>query len=127
MKRVAALVLVAGLVAAACAVPDPGETTYPLPSEAISWPLPTQPASSPAPCPISELQPVTLEWDAIHRAFSAGGEKLLWPRGFSSRKLPNGRLEILAPDGTVVARDGDTIELGGTDYEHVCRVGSVEY
>lgn len=37
------------------------------------------------------------------------------------------RSSSLAPDGTVVARDGDTIKLGGPDYMHVCRVQSVEY
>jgi hypothetical protein len=89
--------------------------------------LPTQPESNPTTCPTSALTPVKVDWDATHRGLSLGGEKIVFPRGFSARILPSGRLEILAPNGIVVARDGDTVTLGGTDYSHVCRVQGLEY
>ena len=125
MKAIAALFLAAAL-AAGCGLADPETTAYPLPSTPIAWPLPTQAEATAAGCPATELEPVKVEWDAVRRALSVGGEKVVWPRGFSARILPNGRLEILAPNGTVMARDGDTISVGGADYEHVCRVQSVQ-
>lgn len=125
MRRILALVLVAG-VAAACSLFD-DEPTYPLPAAAIVWALPTQAGASPSVCPSTQLAPLRIDWDAIHRILSVGGEKVLWPRGFSERLLPSGRLDILAPDGSVVARDGDTVAFGGSDYQHVCRVQGVEY
>jgi len=126
MKRVVALLLVTGLLASACSLSEE-DPVYPLPTAAITWALPTQPASGPTACPTTELGPVRAEWDATHRGLSLGGKKVIFPRGFLARILPSGRLEIMAPDGTVVARDGDTISLGGVDYLHVCRVQGVEY
>lgn len=125
MKRVLLLVLLAG-PAAGCSW-DPGEITYPLPTEAITWPMPMQSPASQRACPSIELAPINVEWDSTHRTLSLGGEKVLFPPGFMYRELPSGHVEIVAPDGTVVARDGDMLELGGSDYSHVCRVGSVEY
>jgi hypothetical protein len=129
MKRSPAWVLVAVLAAVIVASCSLGEEdpTYPLPSAPITWPLPTQPASSPSACPTTELAPVQVDWDAVHRTLSLGGQKVFFPAGFTSRELPSGRLEIVAPDGSVIARDGDTLNLGGSDYMHVCRVQSVEY
>jgi hypothetical protein len=125
MRLILALVLAAGL-AGACSASDE-ETVYPLPSAAITIVLMTQAGTSSTACPPTDLAPVKADWDATHRALSVGGEKVIWPRGFSARLLPSGHLAILARDGTVVARDGDTIRLGGSDYMHVCRVQSVEY
>jgi hypothetical protein len=124
MKALLALLLAAGMVAACSMGEDP---TYPLPTSPITWPLPTQPVAGPTACPATVLTPVKIEWDATHRSLSLGGQKATLPNGFSARMLPTGRLEILAPDGTVAARDGDTIALGGSDYAHVCRVQGVEY
>jgi hypothetical protein len=125
MRLILTLVLVA-CVASACSLVD-DEPTYPLPTAAIAWSVPTQLDASPSVCPSTQLAPLRIDWDATHRSLSVGGEKLLWPRGFSARMLPSGRLEILAPDGNVVARDGDTVAFGGSDYMHVCRVQGVEY
>jgi hypothetical protein len=123
MRLIPALVLAAVLVGAC----QEEGTAYPLPSAPITEGLPTQEGSNSTICPSTDLAPVKLEWDATHRSLSMGGEKVIWPKGFSSRLLPSGRLDILAPNGSVVARDGDTITLGGSDYMHICRVQSVEY
>ena len=37
--------------------------------------------------------------------------RLLWPWGFTARFTP--RLEVVAQDGAVVAREGDDLDLGG--------------
>jgi hypothetical protein len=123
MRLILALVLAAVLVGAC----QEEGTVYPLPSAPITVGLPTQEGSNSIVCPSTDLAPVKVEWDATHRSLSMGGEKVIWPKGFSSRLLPSGRLDILAPNGSVVARDGDTITLGGSDYMHICRVQSVEY
>ncbi|HEX7612720.1 MAG TPA: hypothetical protein VF371_08085 [Candidatus Limnocylindrales bacterium] len=125
MRMFMVLVLAASVAGRCSALEE--ETVYLLPSVAISIELPTQAGTSSTACPPTDLAPVKADWDATHRALSVGGEKVVWPSGFSARELPSGHLEILSPDGTVVARDGDTIRLGGSDYMHVCRVQSVEY
>jgi hypothetical protein len=102
------------------------EPTYAPPASPLVLSLPTQ-SSAPASCPDTSLAPITINWNATFRRVSFGGEKLIWPAGFTARELPSGRLEIYAPDGTVVARDGDTITPGGADYQHVCRIDSVQY
>ena len=117
-----AVALVAGLVAG-CSSSYPGETAYPLPSGPIVIDLPVQsPLASDTGCVPLALPPVRVEWDASRRDISFGGQKVLWPNGYSARLLPTGRLEIVGPDGTVVARDGDTIQFGGSDYQHVCSI-----
>jgi hypothetical protein len=40
---------------------------------------------------------------------------------------PDGRFELLSPTGEVVAREGETLTVGGPDYMHVCRVQGVSY
>jgi hypothetical protein len=125
MRRVLVLLFAAGLVAG-CSMPD-DEPTYPLPTTAIIWPMPTVSDLGPVVCPSASLAPVKINWDATHRALNIGGQKVFWPAGFTARILPDGHLELVAPNGTVVARDGDTITLGGSDYSHICRVQGVEY
>lgn len=125
MRQLLALVLVAGLVAG-CALGEEDQT-YPLPTAAITLDVGAQATPGTAPCPSTDLAPVKIDWEATHRSLSFGGPKVELPKGFSGRMLPTGRLEILAPDGTVVARDGDTLILGGSDYMHVCRVQGVVY
>jgi hypothetical protein len=61
---------------------------------------------------------------------------LVWPRGFSARLL-DGRAEVVAPDGSVVAREGDELPSGtlggspsGTLAEpgfDICQVNSAYY
>ena len=56
-------------------------------------------------------------------------EPVLWPRGFSGR-LMDGRGELVAPDGTVVGRDRETIEAVGGWVDGVflvCSVDGVQY
>ena len=66
-------------------------------------------------------------------ALAEGGTErlIVWPRGFSAR-LIDGRGELIAPDGTVIGRDGDVLDhMGGSgpspDAFHVCDVGPVNY
>ena len=55
------------------------------------------------------------------------GNPILWPRGFSAREY-RGRLELVAPDGKVVARDGDEVpNVIGLGPELVCMVDGVQY
>ena len=123
MRRIMALMLVAGLVGAC---KEEG-TVYPLPSVPTTIGLPAQEGSSLTACPSTDLAPVKVDWDVTHRVLSVGGQKVIWPKGFSARLLPSGRLDILAPNGDVIARDTDTITLGGSDYMHICRVQGLEY
>jgi hypothetical protein len=125
MKLLLALV-VAATLAWGCTAFDEGPT-YTNPATPIHWPLPTQSEARTAPCPATELMPVQVGWDPVTRDLALGGQKVEFPKGFTARILPNGRLELLAPEGAVVARDGDTLRLGGADYMHVCRVQGVEY
>ena len=123
MKLILVLVLAVGL-SAACSLGESETTAYPLPSGPITIELPTQPpAPSGQGCVLLALPPVRVDWDPGHRAVSFGGEKTIWPYGYSARLLPTGRLEILAPDGKVIARDGDTVQFFGPDYQHVCSIG----
>ena len=73
------------------------------------------------------MTPILIAWDAAHRSLSLGGEKAVLPPGFTGRMLPDGRFELLGPGGDVVARDGDTLKVGGSDYIRVCRVQGVNY
>jgi hypothetical protein len=124
MRRVLELVAATALTAALVAACSFGESdpTYPLPAEPITVGLPTQSDSGAAGCPQTDLGQLRIEWDSLHRALSLGGGKFAFPSGYAAREMPSGRLEILAPDGTVVARDGATLQLNGADLEHICRV-----
>jgi hypothetical protein len=125
MKLILILAVAAGLVCGCTAFEEGPKYTNP--ATPIQWTLPTQSEARTAPCPSTELAAVQVGWDQVTRGLTLGGEKVVLPNGFSARILPSGRLEILAPDGSVVARDGDTLSLGGADYMHVCRVQGVIY
>ena len=56
--------------------------------------------------------------------------ELLWPWGFTARFTP--RLEVVAQDGAVVAREGDDLDLGGgftteTEEFAICEVNGTLY
>ena len=95
----------------------------PLPSGATALALPTQPWR-PWPfggfgCPMGLVTPVRVERDGDAVAFTRVDAQerviLIWPNGYSARLL-EGRAELVAPDGSVLAGEGDTISnlAGGT-------------
>jgi hypothetical protein len=62
------------------------------------------------------------QWSPEHTA-----PKILWPRGFSAREY-QGRLELVTPDGTVVARDGEEVpKVLGQGPESICMIDGVQY
>lgn len=138
MRRVAAVVVAAALVLAACEAfpigPTPGPqgvvrgnwvwpSPAPLPPGAVAVPLVTQeiqdipPDAEVVGCPLALLGSVTPEYrpnedPPVRYRQGDGFAKVGWPVGFSARLNP--RLEIVAPDGKVFAREGaPTDELGG--------------
>jgi len=132
---VAALPLVAALVLVGCQGTGAGitingwvwPTPAPLPAGATAVPLDidsipadVQPNVEYAACPMALLLPVTphlVPDDAarpIHYRSVADGQEIRvqWPVGFSARLDPG--LEIVAPDGKVIGREGVPLEgLGG--------------
>jgi len=63
-------------------------------------------------CPLALLTPIRVERDGVSMVFAdeASGSRVqvVWPNGYSARLL-NGRAELIPPDGSVLARDGDVI------------------
>lgn len=53
---------------------------------------------------------------------------IVWPYGFAGRVVGD-RAELLAPDGSVVAREGDVLDLGGGSGPpfHVCQINGKIY
>jgi hypothetical protein len=81
-------------------------------------------------CPGALINPVRMvrDGDAVSFEFLDGRPvDLVWPRGFSAWLL-EGRAEIVAPDGSVVARD-DGAEITGLvgDTRAICEVNGVAY
>ena len=87
-----------------------------LPPGATSLALVTQPWRLWPPsgfgCPTALVVPIRVERDEGALIFSDAADgirsQLVWPNGFSAR-LVNGRAELVAPDGSVLAREGDVI------------------
>lgn len=147
--RTAALVI-GGLVLASCSMfTQPGPvvggwrfaTPFPLPAGAVAVPLLTEriPASVPPnvelrACPAALISPFVIRHvpaDAarpIHYLVDNSRDMVvIWQVGFSARRTE--RLEIVAPDGKVLAREGERVEgLGGGYWDtpgvgeaaHVC-------
>ncbi len=141
MIRAASVGMVA-ILAAGCGAssssPWPVRTPYPLPSDASAAALVTAAPASPYPsgvgwaCPAALVSPVRITWDrAAGSAVFIGvdtGQRigLVWPRGFSARVVGD-RLEVVAPDGSIVGRDGDVLSgLGGTP-DGICAVQGTLY
>jgi hypothetical protein len=38
---------------------------------------------------------------------------LVWPAGFTARRAADGKVEIFSPTGSVIAREGDYLSVGG--------------
>jgi len=123
---------------AATGSPWPARTPFPLPAGGSTVPLTTAPPASPFPpnvawaCPASLILPLRIIWDRAAGTVrligvdTGGVVELVWPRGFSARVVAD-RLEIVAPDGTVVGRDGEILSgLGGTESD-VCNVKGTFY
>jgi hypothetical protein len=142
MLRTALATLLALTVVAGCSPGSgTGRTPYPLPPGAVSVALPTQPQyTSPIPspgigCQLMGPAHVLVVWDKTAHSVSFTFDQwstnkaptILWPRGFSAREY-QGRLELVAPDGKVVARDGEEVpNVGGLGPELVCMVDGVQY
>ncbi len=129
--------LLAALVLGACAgSPWSPRIPAPLPSDATALTLATAPQAAPLPAGVEWGCPDQLIGDV--RVFRVGGAvafewvgagqvDLVWPRGFSAR-LRHGATEIVAPDGSVIAREGDVISerLVGVE-SGICQVDGVFY
>ena len=125
MSRILGICIAMLVGTSACTVGPPASyapitrTPAPLPSGATALTLEVAPLAASGPPPnwacagaTTETLRVVLDGGAL--AFETDtGERidLVWPRGFSARLL-DGRAEIVAPDGSVIAREGDEIADG---------------
>ena len=111
-------------------------TPAPVPSGATALTLATAPAAEPLPtgvewaCPdalIGDVRVLRNEGAVVFEWTSGGRVDLVWPRGFSAW-LRDARAEIIAPDGSIVAREGQVISerLTGTEVG-ICAVDGVLY
>ncbi len=120
--------------------PFPPRTPAPLPLGALGLALETDAPATPVPhaewaCPAALLAPVRVlrsgDTVTFRMASNEADVTLIWPRGFSAR-LVAGRVEIVAPDGAVIAREEDLLAnmLGGAgDAQgfHICSVSNRIY
>ncbi len=115
------------------ASPASGATPVTILTEARPTPLPSGVAWG---CPQARRGPLRVELSGSELVFisTANGarESIVWPYGFSAR-LVDGKAELLAPDGAVIAREGEVLDdLGGGlgvsgDAFHVCSLGGTTY
>lgn len=131
-----ALVLVAGLFVVRGGTVSPA----PLPDGATALALRTQPPTwrlpiGPHVCPLAGLLPVRLVRDGQSLAFELvdTGQRVqvVFPYGFTGR-LVAGRAQIVAPEGVVLANEGDVLSgLGGSSADNndfvVCFTSPDEY
>jgi hypothetical protein len=139
VKRAGAALLLAVAVAACQSTgsvngwiwPSPA----PLPAGAVAVPLDVEPIPSDVPalasfaCPMALSAPITITYvpddtaHPIHYTQTESGlvEQLVWQVGFTARLDPG--LEIVAPDGSVIAKAGENPGFGGGGNDsafHVC-------
>lgn len=76
---------------------------------------------------IGDVRVTLVESAVAFERVEGGGVDLVWPRGFSAW-LRDGETEIVAPDGSVIARDGDVISerLIGVE-SGICHLDGVLY
>lgn len=109
------LVAVALVAGAAVWLLGPSQSAA-LPANAAPLVLRTQPwriwPPSGFSCPMAALTPIRVERDGGSMVFAdeASGNRgpVVWPNGYSAW-LMNGRAELVSPNGSVLARDGDVI------------------
>lgn len=80
-------------------------------------------------CPMALLGPFRMlhDDDAIAFEYLDGtAVELTFPRGFSGRLL-DGQAELVAPDGSVIAREGDELDELVGDTRDICTVNGVTY
>jgi hypothetical protein len=113
--------------------PGDGGTPLTIQTELAPTPLPSGAVWV---CPQARRGPLRVERSGSELVFISTAteerESIVWPYGFSAR-LVDGRAELLASDGTVLAREGDVLgDLGGGlgvsgDAFHVCSVNGINY
>ena len=127
------------VVAVGCASarqPLPARTPYPVSSSVIVLPIATEAPASigtrdpPVGCPMANFGTIELVTANGANRFVEQQTRqplnLVWPRGFQLVS-DHGVAELLAPDGSVVIKAGQSRSdfVGGGD--HVCSVGGVIY
>jgi hypothetical protein len=129
-RATAGLLLAGSLLVAACSAAgaSPSAAT---PSASPSIALITAGPSKPLAPDAADTYTGILSFDSIEGgcAFlqAADGRKLqvLYPEGWTLQKSP---LELLAPDGSVHSRAGDTVSVKGseaTDMASICQIGPI--
>ena len=103
---------------------------------AVDDPAPQLPSGASWACAQARAGPVRVARDEQMLVFTSLDGKstadLIWPREFTARLL-DGRAELVARDGTVVAREGDVLDdLGGGigatgNAFHICSVAGKGY
>jgi hypothetical protein len=120
--------------------PYPARTPAPLPSGAVPLAIETAEPRNPTAgvidtCPRALMEPVRLARLEDRLVFllvdSGAARSVVWPRGFSAR-VRDGRAELVAPDGSIVASEGDILEnVGGAGSQDgafgVCSIGGTDY
>ncbi len=129
--------LIGALALGACAGPQwSPRTPAPLPSGTMPLLLATAPPAGPlgagvewgcADQLLGDVRLIRHESAVAFERVEGGRVDLVWPRGFSAW-LRDGETEIVAPDGSVIARDGDVISerLVGVE-SGICQVDGVLY
>ena len=103
---------------------------------AVEEPAPPLPSGAFSVCNQARAGPVRVARDGQMLVFTSLAGKtaadLIWPRGFTARLL-DGRAELVARDGSVIARDGDVLDgmsggIGATGNAfHICSVAGKGY